>query len=532
MQIYQGKPVFEGIAIGKIRIHKQGRMQISFQKVPDAQREIRRFQEAKEKTLAKLQELYRQSYDKIGAGNASMLEAHTMFLADVSYIEDIVNSIEDLSCNAEYAVAKVEAKYRLMFESLSDDYMKARALDLQDVSERLLEALSGDEGSKEEDLESSILLTEEMIPSELMRMDKSRVLALVLTEGSLYSHTAILARTMGIPTLIQVEIPGNAELDGKLAVVDSEKGVLMVEPDDFTIEQSKHRIEQERLELEELAEGEMLDIQICANIGSLKDLERLKGKIADGIGLLRSEFIFFEKDNFPTEEEQFEIYRTVLQAMSGKKVVIRVLDMGTDKQCEYFPLDKEENPALGLRGIRVLLANEQILRTQLRALLRASVYGELHLLYPMITGVEEVYRIKEILVSVEKELQEQGITYGHPKQGVMIETPAAVMISDILAKEVDFFSIGTNDLTQYTLAMDRQSPRLAKEYDPKHPAVLRMIGMVVENAHSEGINVAICGELSADATLTETFMQMGVDELSVAPGYLSSVRKKCKACEK
>jgi len=532
MQIYQGKTVFEGIAIGRIRTHKPGRQQITLQKVTDPQQEIKRFQEAKEKTLAKLQELYQQTYDKIGEGNAAILEAHKVFLADVSYVEDIVNLIGTLSCNAEYAVVLVQEKYQSMFASLSDDYMKARALDLQDVSERLLEALSGDDVSEEMVLDPTIILAEEMIPSELLRLDKDNVLALVLTEGSLYSHTAILARTMGIPTLIQVRIQGDADLDGRMAVVDSEKGILIAEPDEATVEQAQHRIQQGQTDCEEVAEGEQLSIRICANIGSLKDMENLKGKPLDGIGLLRSEFVFFGKDGFPTEEEQFEIYRTILQAMSGKKVVIRVLDMGADKQCGYFPLEKEENPALGLRGIRVLLANEQILRTQLRALLRASVYGELHILYPMITGVEEVQRVKAVLDSLERELQEQGIAYGHPKQGIMIETPAAVMISDTLADEVDFFSIGTNDLTQYTLAMDRQSPRLAKKYDPKHPAIIRMIRMVVENAHAKGIEVAICGELSADSTLTETFMQMGVDELSVAPGYLSSVRKKCKAYEK
>ncbi len=532
MQIYQGKSVYEGIVIGKIRIHIQGKQQITLQKVSDSQAEIRRFQEAKEKTLVKLQELYQQTYDKIGEGNATILEAHKVFLADVSYIEDIVNLIDTLSCNSEYAVVSVEEKYRSMFERLGDDYMKARALDLQDVSERLLEALSGDDVIEEELLEPAIILAEEMTPSELLRLDKDSVLALVLTEGSLYSHTAILARTMGIPTLIQVGPDGDRDLDGKMAVVDSEKGVLIVEPDEVTVEQIEHRIRQEQADCEEMAVGGQLGIRICANIGSLKDLEILKGKPFDGIGLLRSEFVFFEKDNFPTEEEQFEIYRTILQAMSGKKVVIRVLDMGADKQCGYLPLDKEENPALGLRGIRVLLANEQILRTQLRALLRAALYGELYILYPMITGMEEVQRVKEILASLEKELQEQGIAYGEPKQGIMIETPAAVMISDTLANEVDFFSIGTNDLTQYTLAMDRQSSRLAKEYDPKHPAILRMIRMVVENAHAKGIEVAICGELSADSTMTEVFVQMGVDELSVAPGYLSSVRKKCKAYEK
>lgn len=532
MQIYQGKPVFEGVAIGKIRMYKQEGPSIAFVKVEDIQRELERFESARAEALKKLREWHQQSGERMGKENAAIFEAHELLLSDVNYIEDIVKLISTLSCNAEYAIGTVQEKYRFLFEQMGDDYIKARTLDLQDVSERLLQSLRGEAVRTDELTETAIILAEDMLPSELMRMDKEKILALVLIKGSLYSHTAILARTMGIPTLIQVNANKEADLDGQMAVVDSEKGVFIVEPDSAVLSQVEQRLQKEQAEYEEMEDNEPLGMRICANIGNLKDLESLPNKFWDGIGLLRSEFVFFEREDAPTEEEQFEIYRTILQAMPGKKVVIRVLDMGADKQCTYLPMEKEENPALGLRGIRVLLKYPQILRTQLRALLRASVYGDLHVLYPMITGADEVRSIKEILVSLEEELRQQGIVYGHPKQGIMIETPAAVMTSDILAEEVDFFSIGTNDLTQYTLAMDRQSAGVADIYQPKHPAILRMIRLVVENAHKKGIEVAICGELSADITLTKEFLEMGVDELSVAPGYVSSVRRKCKDCRK
>ena len=531
MQIYQGKPVFEGIAIGQIRIHKQEGQSTAFIKVEDVQKETERFKGAREEALQRLREWYQHSLDKIGKENAAIFEVQELLLSDENYVGDIENLINTLSCNAEYAIGAVQEKYRFLFEQMDDDYIKARTLDLQDVSERLLEALRGDVLKEEERSNPAIILAEDILPSELMRMNQEKVLALVLTKGSLYSHTAILARTMGIPTLIQVNLNIEADLNEHRAVLDSENGVFIVEPEQDLLEQVQKR-RQEQAACEELADNQPVGIRICANIGSLKDLESLDGKPVDGIGLMRSEFVFFERESLPTEDEQFEIYRTILQAMPDKKVVIRVLDMGADKQCAYLPVEKEENPALGLRGIRVLLKNPQILRTQLRALLRASVYGDLHILYPMITGVEEVRSLKEILASLEEELREQEIAYRHLKQGVMIETPAAVMISDILAEEVDFFSIGTNDLTQYTLAMDRQSPGLADFYQPKHPAVLRMIRMVVENSHEKGIEVAICGELSADITLTKEFLEMGVNELSVAPGYVSSIRRKCKECIK
>ncbi|MBR6665473.1 MAG: phosphoenolpyruvate--protein phosphotransferase [Lachnospiraceae bacterium] len=530
MQIYQGKPVFEGVAIGKIRIHKQEGQTIAFVKVEDIHKELERFGYARVEALKKLREWYHHSLDKIGKANATIFEAQEIFLSDENYVGDIENLINTLSCNAEYAIGAVQEKYRFLFEQTDDDYMKARISDLKDVSERLLEALRGDALEEETFLEPVIILAEDILPSELMRMEQEMVLALVLTKGSFYSHTAILARTMGIPTLIQVNLNVDADMDEQIAVADSESGVFIIQPDQSVTAQVKQRLQQAKCE--ESADDQPVGMRICANIGSLKDLESLDGKPVDGIGLMRSEFVFFEREDFPSEDEQFEIYRTVLQAMPEKKVVIRVLDIGADKQCAYLPMEKEENPALGMRGVRVLLENQQILRTQLRALLRASVYGELHILYPMVTGLEEVHSIKEILISLEKELQEQGIVYGHPKQGVMIETPAAVIISDMLAEEVDFFSVGTNDLTQYTLAMDRQSPWLADIYQPRHPAVLRMIRLVVENAHKKGIEVAICGELSADTTLTKEFVQMGVDELSVAPGYVSSVRRKCKECRK
>lgn len=532
MQIYQGKPVYEGIAIGRIRVYTQGRQQIKRQTVNNTDYELLRFQKAVEDAKLQLQHLHNTALMEMGAGNAAVFDMHKAILEDENYAGDITHIICQRKCNAEYAVAVTREKYLQMFGNMEDDYMRARALDVRDISERLLEALQGEEAWREDTEEPEIVVMEDMTPSELMRLNKEKILAFVLSEGSMYSHTVILAKTLGIPTIINTHIPTDSEWNGMAAVVDGEAGVIYVEPDPETISRMKVRqkelASQNDLGFCEFCEEADTGMRICANIGSLKDLELLKGKPVAGIGLLRSEFVFFEKEDFPAEEEQFEIYRTVIESMQGKPVIIRTLDMGVDKQCDYFPLEKEENPALGMRGIRVLLAHEHIFRTQLRALLRAAVFGDLGILYPMITCLEEVQKIKEIVKSEKIKLKEQGIPFGEPKQGIMIETPAAVLISDILAKEVDFFSIGTNDLTQYTLAMDRQTSRPVMEYNPHHPAILRMIKMVVENGHKEGIPVSICGELSSESALTKVFMDMGVDELSVAPGYLVPLRNKCR----
>ena len=412
--------------------------------------------------------------------------------------------------------------------------MRERAADVKDISERLISILNGDDTDASLNDEPAIIVADDLAPSETVQMDKDKVLSFVTVHGSLNSHTAILARTMAIPALIGTEeLPLDDTVDGKLAVVDGLNGKIYVEPDAQTLEEMKKRrqAELEKKELLQLLKGKdnvTLDgkkIMLYANIGNIKDLATVIQNDAGGIGLFRSEFIYLEKDRYPTEEEQFSIYKTAVETMAGKRVIIRTLDIGADKQCEYFKMDKEENPALGYRAIRICLTRPEIFKTQLRALFRASAYGNLAIMYPMITSLSEIAQIKEIVEEVKAELDADGVPYGTPEQGIMIETPAAVMISDLLAKEVDFFSIGTNDLTQYTLAIDRQNPKLDNIYDSHHEAVLRMIQMVIDNAHKEGIWAGICGELGADTTLTERFIQMGIDELSVSPTFVLPVRK-------
>ena len=533
MQVYQGKSVYEGIAIGKIRVYKKGEQQVKRIPIKDTQGELERFRQAKEETIVRIQELYRKAGEEVGKSNAGIFEIYGVILEDDTYVSDITTLIEKNGYNAEYAVAVIKEKYLQTFAAMEDEYLKARALDIGDISERLLEALQGTNPLPIEEEEPVIVLSEELTPSEALRLDKDKVLAFVTVGGSMYSHTSILAKTMGIPALINVNISVDASLDGKIAIIDGTEGIVYVDPEQEILREWIKKRDEEaegrslHLSREEMEQAiEKTGLRICANIGSLRDLESLEETEVSGIGLFRSEFLFFERQEFPTEEEQFQCYRTVLEAMNKKQVVIRTLDIGADKQCEYFPMEKEENPALGMRGIRVSLEYREIFKVQLKALLRASVYGELGILYPMITSVEEVREIKEMLESTKKELRQEGKEYGKAKLGVMIETPAAVMISDLLADEVDFFSIGTNDLTQYTLAMDRQSGKLEKYYQPDHPAIMRMITMVIENAHKKGISVAICGELSGDTMLTEEFIRMGVDELSVAPGMISILQKK------
>ncbi len=533
MQVYQGKSVYEGIAIGKIRVYKKGEQQVRKVQVMNITKELERFEMAKEATIGQIKTLYYKARKEMGEGNAAIFEIYETILTDDNYVNDITSLIEEKRYNAEYAVVLIKEKYLQMFATMEDEYLKARALDIRDISERLLEALQGGAKAMEEEKEPVILLSEELTPSEALQLDMSKVMGFVTVGGSLYSHTAILAKTRGIPALINADINVDASLDGKMAVLNGKEGFIYVDPVPVVLQEwrqkQKAQMQDKQVILNQQgldAVYEKLKIKIAANVGNLDDVEALNAYNINGIGLFRSEFLFFERQDFPSEEEQFESYRTVLKNMQNKRVIIRTLDIGADKQCEYFPMETEENPALGMRGIRVSLEYKEIFKTQLKALLRASVFGDLGILYPMITSVEEIKQIKEVLEQAQEELVQEGKVFGSPAFGIMIETPAAALTSDLLAKEVDFFSIGTNDLTQYTLAMDRQSNRLEGYYQTHHPAILRMIRLVTENAHKAGITVSICGELSADTLLTKEFIDMGVDVLSVAPGMIPVLQKK------
>ena len=534
MQVYSGKSVFGGIAIGKISVYRKNEQQLKRVRTEDTKGELARYEAAKAAAIEQLQELYQKALKEVGEANAAIFEIHQMMLDDGDYNESVENIIETQKINAEYAVAVTGDNFAQMFRAMDDDYMRERAADVKDVSERVLSILNGGQKGKVVTDEPVIIVADDLAPSETVQLEKDMVLSFVTVHGSVNSHTAILARTMAIPALIGTEeLPLDDTVDGKLAVVDGLNGKIYVEPDAQTLEEMKKRrqAELEKKELLQLLKGKdnvTLDgkkIMLYANIGNIKDLATVIQNDAGGIGLFRSEFIYLEKDRYPTEEEQFSIYKTAVETMAGKRVIIRTLDIGADKQCEYFKMDKEENPALGYRAIRICLTRPEIFKTQLRALFRASAYGNLAIMYPMITSLWEVKRIKEIVEEVKAELTAEQLELGNPQQGIMIETPAAVMMSGELAKEVDFFSIGTNDLTQYTLAIDRQNPKLDKFYDAHHPAVLSMIRMTVENAHKAGIWAGICGELGADTSLTKEFLAMGVDELSVSPGSILPIRK-------
>lgn len=534
MQVYSGKSVFGGIAIGKISVYKKNEQQVKRVRTEDTKGELARYEAAKAAAVEQLQELYQKALKEVGEANAAIFEIHQMMLDDGDYNESVENIIETQKVNAEYAVAVTGDNFAQMFRAMDDDYMRERAADVKDISERVLSILNGGQKGKVVTDEPVIIVADDLAPSETVQLEKDMVLSFVTVHGSVNSHTAILARTMAIPALIGTEeLPLDDTVDGKLAVVDGLNGKIYVEPDAQTLEAMKKRrqAELEKKELLQLLKGKdnvTLDgkkIMLYANIGNIKDLATVIQNDAGGIGLFRSEFIYLEKDRYPTEEEQFSIYKTAVETMAGKRVIIRTLDIGADKQCEYFKMDKEENPALGYRAIRICLTRPEIFKTQLRALFRASAYGNLAIMYPMITSLWEVKRIKEIVEEVKAELTAEQLEFGNPQQGIMIETPAAVMMSGELAKEVDFFSIGTNDLTQYTLAIDRQNPKLDKFYDAHHPAVLSMIRMTVENAHKAGIWAGICGELGADTSLTKEFLAMGVDELSVSPGSILPIRK-------
>lgn len=536
----QGKSVFGGVSIGKLMFYKRNEKVIKREHISDADAEWKRFEAAKGQAVDQLKELYEKALEDVGEANAMIFEIHQMMLEDLDYLESIENIIRSQEVNAEYAVATTADNFAQMFASMDDAYMQGRAADVKDVSERVLDILCGVSAGVKEMTEPCIIAADDLAPSETVQLDKSKVLGFATMYGSSNSHTAILARTMNIPAVIGLGENLSAQYDGKMAVIDGFTGVLYVDPDEETLVRMQEKrakdLEQKEL-LNQLKGKENVTksgqkINVYANIGNVSDLGAVLKNDAGGIGLFRSEFLYLENSTFPTEEQQFAVYKQVAESMAGKKVIIRTLDIGADKQVDYFNLDKEENPALGYRAIRICLTRPEIFKTQLRALYRAAVYGNLSIMFPMIISVSEVKKIKEIIAQVQAELKAEGIPYKEDVElGVMIETPAAVMISRELAKEVDFFSVGTNDLTQYTLAIDRQNQKLDTFYDPHHPAVLAMIKMAADNAHAEGKWIGICGELGADLELTEEFLKMGLDELSVSPALVLPLRKRIRECE-
>lgn len=536
----EGKSVFGGVAIGKIQFYKRNEITIKRTRVEDVEAEVERFQNAKAKTLELLKGLYEKALEDVGEANAMIFEAHQLMLEDPDYVESIENIIRTQDVNAEYAIGATADNFAAIFEAMDDAYMQGRAADVRDVSERLLQALSSQNETVMVMDEPVIIAADDLVPSETVQLDKEKVLSFVTMYGSANSHTAILARTMNIPAVIGLGEALKEEYDGKVAIVDGVDGKVYIDPDEETMAsmQKKQKKDQEEKELLNQLKGKEnvtksgQKVNVYANIGNLADVGAVLKNDAGGIGLFRSEFLYLESDTYPTEEQQFAVYKKVAETMAGKKVIIRTLDIGADKQVDYFKLDKEDNPALGYRAIRICLTRPEIFKTQLRALYRASAYGQISIMFPMIISVAEVKKIKEIVEEVKAELRTEGATFREDVElGIMIETPAAVMVSRELAKEVDFFSVGTNDLTQYTLAIDRQNQKLEDFYDSHHPAVLAMIRMAAESAHAEGKWIGICGELGADVTLTETFLKMGIDELSVAPGMVLKVRQKIREAE-
>ena len=531
MKTYQGKSILKGTAIGKILYYSKEEQMVQRKSIDDPEAEWKRYEDAKAQASEQLNALYEKALKEVGEQGAAIFEVHGMMLEDDDFNDSIKNMIENQKVNAEYAVATTGDNFSMMFAQMEDEYFKARSADIKDIAERVVGILQGRHTAGDLGDEPVILAARDLAPSETVQMDKSKLLGFVTELGSANSHTAILARTMNIPALIG--IPVSQELDGRMAVIDGVKGELIVDPDEETLAyyQGKKDEEKKQRELLQQLKGKedvTLDgkkIRLYANIVSVGDVARVLANDAGGIGLFRSEFLYLEKDTFPTEEEQFQAYRTVAETMAGKKVIIRTLDIGADKQADYFNLAHEDNPAMGYRAIRICLDQPEIFKTQLRALLRASAYGNIGIMFPMIISVKEVQQAKQYVAEIKAELDEKGIPYGDVELGIMIETPAAVIISEQLAKEVDFFSIGTNDLTQYTLAIDRQNAKLDNIYDSHHPAVLEMIRMTVENGHKGGCWVGICGELGADTTLTEDFLKMGVDELSVTPGSVLPIRE-------
>lgn len=531
MKVYYGKYVFQGISIGKICILKKENRQVEKIHIDDTMSEVKRAEAAVEQAQSELAQLYEKALAEVGETEAMIFEVHKMMLGDEDYLDSIRNIITAQNVNSEYAVKVTGDNYAAMFAEMEDDYMKAREADVKDISERVINILSGKTEATLHSDDMTIIVAEDLSPSETIRLDKSKVIAFVTRLGSSNSHSAILARTMNIPALINIDY--DDDIDGKLAIVDGFYGKLVVEPDEKILSEYRKELkkeEEKKLLLQEYKGKETITksgklINLYANIGNMADITNVLENDAEGIGLLRSEFLYLGKNTFPTEEEQFLVYKALAEKMAGKKVIIRTLDIGADKQAEYFHLDHEANPAMGYRAIRICLEQPEIFKTQLRAIFRASIYGRISIMYPMIISVEEIKRIKTIVEEVKEELDNLKINYADVEQGIMVETPAAVMVSDLLAREVDFFSIGTNDLTQYTLAIDRQNTKLDSFYNSHHEAILRMIRIAVENAHQEGIWVGICGELGADTALTETFVKMGIDELSVSPVFILPIRK-------
>ena len=532
--VLEGKSVFGGIAIGRLSIYNKKENQVKREKITDVEAEITRFTDAKETAKEQLKGFYKKAVKEVGEVNAAIFEVHQMMLDDLDYVESITNMIRTQEVNAEFAVASTGDNFSKMFAAMDDDYMKERAADVKDISNRVISILQNAENGSVTGEEPVILLADDLAPSETVQLDKSKVLSFVTRHGSTNSHTAILARTMNIPALIGIDF--SEDVNGKMGIVDGYTGTLYIEPDEETMkkyEAKKAEDENKKRLLLELKgkENVTLDgkkINLYANIGGVADVANALSNDAGGIGLFRSEFLYLESEDYPTEEAQFAAYKTVAENMAGKKVIIRTLDIGADKQVDYFHMEKEENPAMGYRAIRICLDRPEIFKTQLRAIYRASYYGTISIMFPMIISVKEVKRIKEIVAEVKAELTAEGIPFKDCELGIMIETPAAVMISDLLAEEVDFFSIGTNDLTQYTLAIDRQNPKLDSFYDSHHEAILRMLQMVVDNGHKHGCWVGICGELGADTTLTSTFLKMGFDELSVSPAMILRVREEIR----
>ncbi|MBE5959521.1 MAG: phosphoenolpyruvate--protein phosphotransferase [Lachnospiraceae bacterium] len=534
MIIYEGKAVFEGIAIGRISVYKKEEQSVKRIKIEDKAAEIERYAAAREKAIGQLQVLYEKAVKEVGESGAEIFMAHQMMIDDEDYIDSVESIIDTEGVNAEYAVAQTGDNMEKMFLDMEEEYFRGRAADVKDITERIISALAGNDSAGIVSDEPVIVVADDLAPSETVQMDKDKILSFVTVHGSANSHTSILAKTMSIPAIIGCPIPLSEEVDGKIAVVDGFEGKVYVEPDDEVMVAKKKLLlaEEEKKSLLKRLKGRenvTLDgqkINLYANIGNTKDLALVLQNDAGGIGLFRSEFIYLGSDDYPTEEEQFAIYKQVAQTMAGKKVIIRTLDIGADKQADYFKLPVEENPAMGLRAIRICLTRPEVFKTQLRAILRASAFGKISIMFPMIISVGEVKKIKAIVEEVKKELDADGISYDKDIElGIMIETPAAVMVADELAEEVDFFSVGTNDLTQYTLAIDRQNQSLDEFYDSHHPAILRMLEMIAKAAHRHGAWAGICGELGADLSLTKEFLAMGYDELSVSPGMILPIRK-------
>lgn len=537
MLVRKGKSVYKGIAIGKVFVFRKVENNITKEHTEDTDFEVMRFLTAKEKALAQLKGLYEKALQDVGE-EAMIFDVHQMLLEDLDYHDAILGMIEGEKVNAEYAVSATCEQFTDMFLGMEETYFRGRAADIKDISERVISILNGTQTVSHVMTEPVIVLAEDLTPSETMQFDKSKLLALVTKKGSSNSHTAILARTMNIPSLVMADIETDACLDGMTAVVDGFEGVIYVDPDEGTLaamQEKKAKADAQRALLQELKGKETVTkngqkVHLYSNIGSLEDVEAVLANDSEGIGLFRSEFLYLGRNTFPTEEEQFEAYKTVLSKMNGKKVVIRTLDIGADKKADYFGIAEEENPALGMRAIRICLTQPEVFKTQLRALYRASAYGCLSIMFPMIISLDEILEIKDIVEQVKAELTQEGAAYGEVELGIMIETPAAAVLSDVLAPHVDFFSIGTNDLSQYTLAIDRQNQSLERFFHPHHEAILRLIQWTCENAHKHGAWCGICGELGADMSLTQRFLEMGIDELSVSPAYTLELRKVIREC--